>query len=97
MIVDISDRYCLRNETSTSGVNFSEIVVNHSISEKNIAIFFVSPSRFTFHEPDKISAAISLETYSHKALLSLFLCLFSIKYLIILAQAREIINHKINS
>jgi hypothetical protein len=50
-----------------TGVNFSDIVVNHSISEKNIVILFSSPSKLTFPAPDNISAAISFDTYSHKA------------------------------
>jgi hypothetical protein len=91
------DRYCLKNFTNISGVNFSEIVVNHSISEKNIVIFLLSPSKLIFHDQERISAAISLETYSHNALLSLFLCLFSIKYFTIFAQASEIINQTISS
>ncbi|MGB2110476.1 MAG: hypothetical protein ACPHY8_00645 [Patescibacteria group bacterium] len=97
IISDILDRYSLKNLTNVSGVNFSEIEVNHSISEKNIVIFLLSPSRFIFPDPDKISAAISFETYSHRALFNLFLCLFSIKYFTIFAQAKEIMSHTINS
>jgi hypothetical protein len=66
--------------------------VNHSISEKNIAVFLSSPSKLIFHEPDNISAAISLDTYSHKALFNLFLCLFSIIYLNILERANQNIS-----
>jgi hypothetical protein len=88
IIVDILERYSLKNLINTSGVNFSEIVVKPSISEKNIVILFSSPSRFIFQAPESISAAISLETYSHNALFNLFLCLFSIIYLNIFDRAK---------
>jgi hypothetical protein len=88
IILDIDERYSLKNLTKSSGVNFSEIVVNHSISEKNIAIFFCSPSRFIFHDQESISDAISFDTYSHNALFNLFLCLFSIIYLKIFDNAK---------
>jgi hypothetical protein len=52
-------KYSLKNHTRISGVNFSEIVVNPSISEKNIAMRLFSPSRFTLPSHDKISFAIS--------------------------------------
>jgi hypothetical protein len=73
------------------------MVVNHSISEKNIAILLFSPSKLTFPAQDKISVAISFETYSHKALLNFCLCLFSIIYFIILEETNERNNAKINS
>jgi hypothetical protein len=67
IILDILERYSLRKLTNITGVNFSDIVVNHSISEKNIVILFSSPSKFTLPAPDNISAAISFDTYSHNA------------------------------
>jgi len=62
-----------------------------------MVILFSSQSKLTSHAPDNISAAISLDTYSHNALLSLFLCLFSIIYLIIFEIANENIKANINS
>jgi hypothetical protein len=97
MIFDISHRYSLKKCTRSSGENFSEIVVNHSISEKKIAILLFSHSKFTFHAPDNISVAISFETYSHSALLSFCLCLFSIIYFIIFDETRDKNSAKISS
>ncbi|EFK97341.1 hypothetical protein LDC_0620 [sediment metagenome] len=42
IIFDIADKYSLKNATNFSGENFSEIVVNQAISEKNIDTFFLS-------------------------------------------------------
>jgi hypothetical protein len=83
IISDISLKYSLKNPTNSSGENFSDIVVNHSMSEKNIEISFHSQFKFTFQSQDNISFATSSETYSERALLSLVLFLFSIKYLTI--------------
>jgi hypothetical protein len=97
MILDISLKYSLRNHTNCSGENFSEILVNHSISEKKIAMRLFSQSKLTFHSQDKISLAISSETYSDNALLSLILFLFSIKYLTTFDIASEKIKARANS
>jgi hypothetical protein len=59
------------------------MLVNHSISEKNIANFLTSQSSFISHEFDNISFTIAFETYSDKALLSFSLLSFSVKYFII--------------
>jgi hypothetical protein len=92
IISDISLKYSLRNHTSSSGENFSDILVNHSISEKKIAIFLFSQSKFTFQSQDNISFATSTDTYSESALFNLALFLFSIKYLTVF----EIANDKTN-
>jgi len=97
IISDISLKYSLKNDTNCSGENFSEILVNHSISEKKIAIFLSSQSRFIFHSSDNISLATSAETYSESALFNLVLFLFSIKYFTILEIARDNINDRNNS
>jgi ABC-type multidrug transport system permease subunit len=89
IISDISDKNSLRNATSSSGSNFSEIVVNHSISEKYIAKFFLSQSKFIFHEFDNTSSAIAFETYSESALFNLFLFLFSTIYFTVFEIVRD--------
>ncbi|MDP2396437.1 MAG: hypothetical protein Q8S84_06450 [bacterium] len=78
IILDISPKYSLRNNTNSSGDNFSDILVNHSISEKNIAISFFSQFKLISHAHDNISFATSSETYSDRALFNFVLCLFSI-------------------
>jgi hypothetical protein len=97
IISDISLKYSLRNQTNSSGENFSDIVVNHSISEKKIAIFLFSQSKFNFHSHDKISSATSFETYSDKALFNFDLRLFSTTYLIIFETVNDKIKAKKNS
>jgi hypothetical protein len=97
IIVDISHKYSLRKNTSSSGESFSDMLVNHSRSEKNIATFLFSPSRFTFQVQDNISDAISSETYSDSALFNFAFCLFSNKYFTVLDRVRDIINAKSNS
>jgi hypothetical protein len=89
IILDISVKNSLKNFTNSSGENFSEILVNHSISEKKIAISFFSQSKLIFHSHDNISRAISTETYSESALFNFVLCLFSIKYLTIFDNVRD--------
>jgi len=95
IILLIAQRYSLRNITSSSGFIFSEILVNHSISEKKIDILFLSHSNFIFHESFNISLAISLEIYSQRALSIFFLSLFSVKYLEIFENVTDKINAKI--
>ncbi|MEA3387263.1 MAG: hypothetical protein U9Q66_02540, partial [Patescibacteria group bacterium] len=89
-------KYSLKNHTSSSGDSFSDIVVNHAISEKKIEIFFLSQLRFTFHSQFNISSAISFETYSDNAFDNFTLFLSSITYLIIKEpiKAKKIDNKK---
>jgi hypothetical protein len=94
IISDICHKYTFKKETKSSGVIFSLIVVNQAISEKNIVIFFLSQSSFTAHVEFKISRAISLETYSDKALLKSLLFLSSFKYFNILEAKND--KNKIN-
>jgi len=95
--LDILLKYSLRNDTNFSGENFSDTLVNHSISEKNIVTFLFSQSKFIFHDQDNISAAISLDTYSERALFNFHFCLFSIRYLTIFDIVKDNISEKINS
>jgi hypothetical protein len=80
---DISQRNSLKNATNSSTFIFSDMLVNHSISEKYIVTLFISQSRFIVQLLETISSAMALETYSDKALLSLILSLFSSKYFMI--------------
>lgn len=68
ILEDMIQKYSLRKLTSDSGENFSLKPVNHSISEKNIVTFFFSPLRFISHFFESTAFAISLSTYSDKAL-----------------------------
>jgi hypothetical protein len=97
MISDISRIYSLRNARSHSGEYASEIVVKPSISEKNMLIRFFSPSSFIFHSPERISWAISFETYSQRALLSFHFSLFSTRYLTRFEEVSDIMSAKISS
>jgi len=97
IISDILLRYSLRNQTKSSGENCSDILVNHSISEKNMATFLFSQSKFTLPSPDNISLATSEDTYSERALFNLVLFLLSIKYLNKFDIDNEKITDNINS
>jgi len=96
IILLIAHKYSLKNITNSSGFIFSEIVVNPSISEKNIEIIFLSQSRLIFHSQYSISFAISLETYCHNALFNLVLFLSSKKDFKIFETVKVIIREKIN-
>jgi hypothetical protein len=80
MISDIFHKYIFKNDTRLSGSILSLIVVNQAISEKNIVIFFLSPSSFTVQLEVNISLTISEETYSESAFESNFLFLSSFIY-----------------
>jgi hypothetical protein len=93
---DISQRNSLKNLTNSSTSIFSDILVNHSISEKYIATLFLSQSKFIVQELESISSAIALDTYSDNALLSLDLSLFSTRYLITFEIDKDKISAKNN-
>ncbi|MBT6778457.1 hypothetical protein HOA93_01385 [bacterium] len=97
IMLDISLRYSLRKDTNNSGENCSDILVNHSMSEKNIQISLFSQSKLTLQSPDNISCATSSDTYSESALFNLVLCLFSIKYLATFETVKESIKAINNS
>ncbi|MDR2411056.1 MAG: hypothetical protein LBD88_00090 [Candidatus Peribacteria bacterium] len=97
IIFDISDRNSLKKATNFSACIFSETLVNHSISEKYIATLFISQSKFIVHLLEIISSAIAFETYSDRALSSLFLSLFSIRYFTMFEIVNDNTKARINS